>query len=122
MPPAIEELSFDTLESGLAYKVLEAGAGEPIEQKDKVWVHYAGWLPDGTLFDASYGQDARPFRFKVGKGQVIPGWEEGVQQLKPGGKAILVIPPELGYGSEGYPPTIPPNTNLVFIVEVVEVK
>lgn len=85
-------------------------------------VNYTGWLSeDGTKFDSSLDRGT-PFEFPLGAGQVIAGWDEGVATMKVGGKRRLIIPPELGYGEGGSPPTIPPNAELTFDIELLEIK
>jgi FKBP-type peptidyl-prolyl cis-trans isomerase FkpA len=102
--------------SGLAVQVLEPGGGRSPEATDTVTVRYAGWTPDGKRFDASYpGTASFPLN------RVIGGWTEGLQLLRPGGSARLVIPPGLAYGPRGAPPRIGPNATLVFHVELVSV-
>ncbi|MHB1191338.1 MAG: FKBP-type peptidyl-prolyl cis-trans isomerase [Armatimonadota bacterium] len=105
--------------SGLKYEDLEVGTGASPKMGDTVVVHYAGWLTDGTKFDASYdrGQTAQ-FRL----GEVIQGWNEGLSTMKAGGKRKLIIPPDLGYGKRGAGSVIPPDATLVFVVELIEVK
>mgnify|MGYP003394941154 CR=1 FL=1 len=83
-----------------------------------VMVHYTGTLDNGTVFDTSVG--GQPYRFVLGGGQVIPGWDQGIQGMREGGKRLLIIPPELAYGTQGYGP-IPPNATLIFQVELVDV-
>ena len=97
------------------------GTGAEAVKGKLVSVHYTGWLTDGKKFDSSkdHGQ---PFQFPLGRGQVIPGWDEGVQGMKVGGKRKLTIPPELGYGKQGAGGVIPPNATLVFEVELLGVK
>ena len=99
---------------------IEAGEGELPAQGSTLVVHYVGTLEDGTEFDSSYSR-AQPFEFVLGLGQVIPGWEIGMAQMRPGGKAQLVIPSVLGYGSQEIP-GIPANSTLYFEVELLEVK
>ena len=116
LPP---EASLRRTASGLGIQTLVEGKGAPPRLGENVVVHYAGWLRNGTPFDASYGRGF-PATFRLG--EVIPGWNEGLQSMKPGGVALLVIPPELGYGARGAPPKIPGGATLVFRVELLEVK
>ncbi len=103
--------------SGLQIKDVEAGTGQEAKNGDTVLVHYTGWLTDGTQFDSSVGKT--PFSVTIGKGGVIKGWDEGLVGMKVGGRRILVIPPDLGYGASGSPPTIPANATLVFEIVLV---
>lgn len=107
--------------SGLWYTDLAVGQGEPVGPGRTVRVHYTGWLPDGTKFDSSRDR-GEPFAFTLGAGQVITGWDEGVNGMKVGGRRKLVLPPALAYGDGGAPPTIPPGATLVFDVEVLGVE
>ena len=107
--------------SGLRYKVLQEGNGKQAEKGNNVSVHYKGQLVDGTVFDSSY-QRKEPIDFKVGIGQVIAGWDEGLLLLKVGDKARFVIPSNLAYGSQGAGGVIPPNATLIFDVELMSVK
>ncbi len=109
-----------TTESGLRYIQLEEGTGLQPEPGDTVQVHYTGTLEDGTKFDSSLDK-GQPMVFMVGLGQVIEGFDEGVTMLKEGGKAKLVIPPELGYGEQERG-NIPPNSTLIFEVELLSVE
>ena len=95
------------------------GAGELVPRGSKVKVHYTGKLLDGTVFDSSVSR-GEPIEFQVGMGQVIPAWDQGIVQLKKGQKAILTCPPPLAYGSQGAGDTIPPDSTLIFEVEVVD--
>ena len=104
-------------ESGLEYIEVEAGTGPRAQPGDQVSVHYTGTLEDGTVFDSSEGGE--PISFTLGQGGVIQGWDEGIALMNVGGKAQLVIPPELGYGAQGYGNAIPPNATLYFDVELV---
>ena len=104
--------------SGLLYKVEKAGTGEAPKDSDTVVVNYKGTLTDGTEFDNSYKR-GEPLSFRLDG--VIPGWTEGLKQIKKGGKVTLVIPPELAYGKTGVP-GIPANSTLVFDVELLDVK
>ncbi|GJJ81073.1 FKBP-type peptidyl-prolyl cis-trans isomerase [Pasteurella canis] len=102
--------------SGLLYRIEKSGQGTKIGATDLVTVNYTGKLPNGQVFDSSNG---KPISFKLN--QVVPGWTEGLQLIKKGGKIELVLPPELAYGSQGAG-MIPPDTTLYFDVEVVDVK
>jgi FKBP-type peptidyl-prolyl cis-trans isomerase len=108
-----------TTPSGLKYTDLKVGDGTVAENGMVASVHYTGWLNDGTKFDSSLDRGT-PFSFKIGSGQVIRGWDEGVKGMRVGGKRKLVIPPDLGYGDRGAGGVIPPNAWLVFDVELVE--
>lgn len=110
---------YTTTDSGLRYRIFKEGTGPKPEKGDKVKVHYTGKLTDGTVFDSSKGRG--PFEFKVGTGQVIRGWDEGVVDMKVGEVRELVIPPNLGYGSRGAGNLIPPDSTLVFEVEMLEI-
>jgi FKBP-type peptidyl-prolyl cis-trans isomerase len=108
--------------SGLRYQDLVVGDGAAAQVGDTVVVHYTGWLADGTKFDSSVDR-GEPFTFHLGAGQVIAGWDEGVQGIRVGGKRKLVIPPELGYGDRGAGGgVIPGGATLVFDVELLEIK
>lgn len=109
-----------TTASGLRYRVTELGKGKQVEAGDKVTVHYTGKLTNGTKFDSSKDRN-QPFTFKVGAGQVIRGWDEGLQLLKIGDKATFVIPPDIAYGQRDMG-SIPPNSTLIFDVEVIDSK
>ena len=108
---------FEQTASGLRYKILSAGKGPMPSKGDRVSVHYEGSLLDGTLFDSSV-QRGEPIEFLLGVGQVIPGWDEGIQLLRVGDKARLLIPSELAYGSRGAGGVIPPNAALLFDVSL----
>ncbi|HLV70788.1 MAG TPA: peptidylprolyl isomerase [Xanthomarina sp.] len=112
---------FEETESGLRYQILQKGTGKQAEKGKTVSVHYKGQLADGTVFDSSYKRK-QPLEFPVGVGQVIPGWDEGIQLLQVGDKARLVIPSDLGYGSRGAGGVIPPDATLIFDVELMEVS
>ena len=109
-----------TTPSGLMIEEMKIGEGEAAKSGDDVTVHYTGWLTNGKKFDSSV--DRRdPFRFSLGRGNVIAGWDEGVAGMKVGGKRKLTIPPNLGYGAYGAGGVIPPNATLVFEVELLGV-
>jgi FKBP-type peptidyl-prolyl cis-trans isomerase len=108
-----------TTASGLQYKIVQEGTGKSPKPTDNVTVHYTGKLIDGTVFDSSV-QRGQPATF--GLNQVIAGWTEGLQLLKEGGKAILYIPSELGYGERGAGGQIPPYSALIFEVELIKVN
>ena len=109
-----------TTSSGLKYEDIVIGQGAEAKAGQNVAVHYTGWLTDGKKFDSSKDR-GQPFTFRLGGGQVIKGWDEGVQGMKMGGKRKLTIPPELGYGARGAGGVIPPNAVLVFEVELLKV-
>jgi peptidylprolyl isomerase len=100
---------------------LQEGTGQAVKSGDTIVIHYKGMLEDGTVFDSSYDR-GQPFTTQIGVGQVIKGWDEGVPGMKVGGKRRLTIPPSLGYGEAGAPPTIPPNATLIFEVELVGIQ
>jgi len=106
--------------SGLYYRDLQPGTGAEATNGRTVSVHYTGWLPSGETFDSSIPR-GEPIEFRLGEGAVIQGWDEGLAGMKVGGKRKLVIPAPLGYGASGGGP-IPPNSVLVFDVELVGVK
>ncbi len=114
-----EKKDLTVTDSGLKYTDLVEGTGASPEKGQLVTVHYTGTLEDGTKFDSSRDRN-EPFKFKIGVGQVIKGWDEGVASMKVGGRRQLTIPPELGYGSRGIGP-IPPNSTLLFDVELLNV-
>jgi peptidylprolyl isomerase len=107
--------------SGLKYVELEEGTGASPERGQTVVVHYTGTLENGKKFDSSRDRNS-PFEFKIGIGQVIKGWDEGLSTMKVGGRRQLIIPPELGYGSRGAGGVIPPNATLLFDVELLGIK
>jgi FKBP-type peptidyl-prolyl cis-trans isomerase len=106
--------------TGLKIEKLKEGAGPAPATGQTVKVHYTGWLTNGQKFDSSVDRN-QPFSFVLGTGQVIPGWDIGVAQMKTGDKVKLTIPSELGYGADGYPGIIPPAATLVFEVELLSV-
>ncbi len=108
-----------TTDSGLQYEVITVGEGDVAKSGQTVTVHYTGWLTDGTKFDSSVDR-GDPFKFKLGAGQVIRGWDEGVAGMKVGEKRKLTIPANLGYGKKGAGGVIPPNATLIFDVELLD--
>ena len=114
-----------TTSTGLQYEDTRAGDGEAARAGDEVSVHYTGWLcadgAKGAKFDSSKDR-GEPFTFALGAGQVIRGWDEGVQGMQVGGTRVLVIPPALGYGARGAGGAIPPNATLMFDVELLALK
>jgi FKBP-type peptidyl-prolyl cis-trans isomerase len=122
------KLSTTKTSSGVYIAVTQEGTGDKPKTGDIVSVNYTGKLLDGTMFDSNQdttlrpGMPLQPLTFPVGQGRVIPGWDEGIAQLKKGSKATLVIPSSLAYGVDGSPPMIKPNSVLVFTVELLDVK
>jgi len=112
---------FEKTESGLRYQIIQKGSGAKASQGKNISVHYKGQLADGRVFDSSY-ERKQPIDFQVGVGQVIKGWDEGLQLLQVGDKARLVIPSHLAYGSQGAGGVIPPDATLIFDVELMDVK
>lgn len=110
-----------TTASGLTYIVTKRGDGAQLKAGDEVIVNYTGLLTNGAKFDSSLDR-GEPFSFPLGAGRVIKGWDEGVQKLRVGDHATLIIPASIGYGSRGAGGVIPPDATLIFIIEVVGVK
>lgn len=108
-------------ESGLQYWDIKVGTGEAARDGNHVKVHYTGWLSNGKKFDSSVDVH-QPYDFTLGKGEVIKGWDEGVAGMKVGGKRQLRIPPELAYGEKGYSSVIPPNSTLIFDVQLLAIS
>jgi peptidylprolyl isomerase len=107
--------------SGLKYVDMVEGTGATPQKGQTVTVHYTGTLENGRKFDSSVDR-GQPYEFRLGEGAVIKGWDEGLASMKVGGKRKLIIPPLLGYGQRGSPPNIPPNSILLFDVELLGVK
>jgi peptidylprolyl isomerase len=115
------KLPSGAIPSHLVVKDLKTGTGAEAKPGDQVSVQYVGVLFDnGQQFDSSYSR-GQPFSFKLGSGQVIQGWDQGVPGMKVGGRRELIIPADLAYGAQGQPPSIPPNAALVFVIDLVAV-
>jgi FKBP-type peptidyl-prolyl cis-trans isomerase len=112
---------FMKTQSGLDFIEIEEGKGKQAAAGKTVAVHYTGKFQDGRVFDSSVSR-GEPIEFTLGKGMVIKGWDEGITMMRVGGKAKLVIPPDLAYGEKGAGGVIPPNATLVFDVELVSMK
>ena len=110
-----------TMNNGLVIEDIKIGDGQDVEKFNIVTVNYTGLLEDGTKFDSSLNPGRTPFRFTVGAGQVIKGWDEGLMGMKVGGKRKLTIPPELGYGSRDNGP-IPANSTLIFEINLLGIE
>jgi len=111
----------NNMKNKLIIETLKEGTGEPAKEKDKITVHYTGWLEDGTQFDSSKDRGLA-FIFTLGIGQVIQGWDEGMLGSKVGEIRKLTIPPSLAYGESGMGVMIPPNSTLTFEVEIVNIQ
>ena len=110
-----------TTASGLQIQDLQVGTGAEAVTGKQVSMHYTGTLTDGTKFDSSLDRGT-PYTLRLGAGEVIKGWDEGIVGMRVGGKRRLTIPPSLAYGAAGYPPVIPPNATLMFDLELMDVK
>ena len=110
-----------TMNNGLVIEDIKIGDGQEVEKFNIVTVNYTGLLENGTKFDSSLNPGRTPFRFTVGAGQVIKGWDEGLMGMKVGGKRKLIIPPELGYGSRDNGP-IPANSTLIFEIDLLGIE
>jgi FKBP-type peptidyl-prolyl cis-trans isomerase len=114
-------LSFSLLAESMKVEDIKVGTGKEARKGNNVTVHYTGWLTNKTKFDSSVDR-GKPFQFKLGRGEVIAGWDRGVKGMKVGGIRRLTIPPELGYGKNGAGGVIPPNATLIFDVELLGVE
>ena len=125
MAQTTQQASGPTRTTDTGLKIVDVAKGEPgAKNGDLVWVHYTGKLEDGKVFDSSVnppqqGRPSEPFRFRLGDGQVIKGWDEGIAGMVVGEKRQLIIPSSLGYGPQGSPPTIPPDATLIFDVQLI---
>jgi len=120
-PTLAEEENPTVTSSGLQYLDFVKGSGREAHVGETASVHYTGWLKDGTKFDSSVDR-GQPFSFRLGAGQVIKGWDEGVVGMNIGSKRKLIIPPDLGYGARGAGRVIPPNATLIFDVELLDLR
>ena len=107
--------------TGVRYVIQVEGKGEPARPGDQVMLLYAGRLLNGTMFDQDINRE-HPFTFRVGRGMVIAGWDQIMQDMKKGERRVVIIPPELAYGMRGQPPRIPRNATLVFLIELLDIK
>ncbi len=121
-PPAVTEKT-NTVTGGLKYIDVKVGTGATVQKTSTVTVEYTGWIAKtGKKFDSSYDHGGAPFSVQLGQGKVIPGWDQGVVGMKAGGTRRLLIPSALGYGTQGSPPVIPANADLIFDVTVLSVQ
>jgi FKBP-type peptidyl-prolyl cis-trans isomerase len=120
-PAKVADKDYKALPGGLKYAILKPGDGPAIKSGQTAAMHYTGWLKDGKKFDSSLDR-GEPFVFPLGGGQVIKGWDQGIVGMKVGEKRQLVIPPDLGYGETGAGADIPPNSTLVFDVELLRIE
>ena len=119
-PPSLDgEATYS--DSGLGIIEIEPGSGPTPETGQTLSVHYTGWLSDGTRF-ASTHDEGQPVAFVLGNGQVIDAWDEGLATMRVGGKRRLIVPAELGYGAEGRDRYVPPNTDVIFDIELQEIR
>ena len=114
--------SIKKMENGLLIEDLVVGDGAEAKDYNKVVVNYTGKLEDGSVFDSSLNPGRSPFTFTLGAGSVIKGWDQGLKNMKVGGKRKLTIPPDLAYGANGAGSAVPPNATLIFEVELLEVE
>ncbi len=120
-PTALPEEQWPATPSGVRYMDLQVGQGEEAQLGKIIEVHYTGWLRNGTRFDSSRDRE-HPFTFRLGAGDVIKGWDEGLLGMKVGGKRRLSIPPELGFGKQGVGSVVPPNSMLEYEFELLGVR
>lgn len=125
LPMPCNAAGLDTTPGGVAYRDLQTGSGDLVNAGDVVTVHLTGWVErQGTQEQAFFStrQEGRPLKFVVGTDKVLPGWNEGVQGMRVGGRRLLLIPPEQGLGARGFEDAVPANAHLVFIMEVLAVR
>lgn len=111
-----------TTKNGMTIETTKDGSGTGIINGQIAVMQYTGTLTDGSVFDATSKRGGTPFEFTLGAGQVIKGWDQGILGMKVGEERTLTIPPELGYGPQGYPPVIPQNATLIFTVKLEAIK
>jgi peptidylprolyl isomerase len=119
--PAVKSSAVTTTSSGLIYIITRRSDGRNPRPGETVVVNYTGLLSNGVKFDSSLDR-GQPYKFKLGLGRVIKGWDEGIEKLRVGEQATLIIPSQLGYGAEGAGGIIPPDATLIFIVELVGIE
>jgi peptidylprolyl isomerase len=119
--PVSQTLRMNRTPSGLVYVITRRSTAERPQPGETVIVHYTGLLGSGVKFDSSVDR-GQPFKFKLGAGRVIKGWDEGIAKLRVGEQATLIIPPHLGYGAKGAGGVIPPDATLIFVVELIGVE
>lgn len=113
--------AMDEIRSGIFVRDAREGEGGTVRPGDRVVVHYTGWLPDGTQFESSY-EDGAAVEFRLGDGEVVRGWEEGVVGMRPGGRRVLVLEPRHAYGGRGVPGVIPPQSTVVFEIYLLGIR
>ncbi|MDF2629847.1 MAG: peptidylprolyl isomerase [Symbiobacteriaceae bacterium] len=119
--PTLDPEKTQTTPTGLRYEDLDPGTGAQPQRGQTVACHYTGWLTNGKKFDSSRDR-GRPFTFQLGLGRVIRGWDEAVLTMKVGGRRRLLVPPDLGYGARGAGGVIPPNAELIFEIELLDIQ
>lgn len=118
----VDAQRMESTDSGVLFEDRDRGQGEEARRGSHVVVHYMGYFPDGTLFDTSLAADAEPLSFRLGAREVIRGWDEGIVGMREGGTRVLVVPPELAYGRQGYAGIIPGDQVLVYEIQLLEVR
>lgn len=121
-PATSAAVPWTTTGSGLKYRDVVVGKGPVPKPGDDILVNYTGKFTNGKVFDSSLSPGRGPFELHLGRGEVIKGWDEGLSTMHVGGKRKLMIPPELAYGARGYPGAVPPNSTLIFDVELLKIK